>query len=158
MEKKLYGNYTRMAWAKLNKYWRQHPTKQELYRHLPTITKTIQVNRNRHSGNCWRSKNELISNRILWTPSYGREKAGQPVRTYIQQLYADTGWSLNDYPGAMDDREGWRDRVREIRVRSATWWWWWWYSKNVGIMVTVWLMDREPGVQLQVELYQRIKK
>ena len=31
MEKKLEGNYTRMLRAILNKSWRQHPTKQQLY-------------------------------------------------------------------------------------------------------------------------------
>ena len=31
MEKKLDDNYTRMLWAILNKSWRQHPTKQQLY-------------------------------------------------------------------------------------------------------------------------------
>ena len=43
MEKKLYGHYTRMLRAILNKSWRQHPKKQQLYGHLPPITKTIQV-------------------------------------------------------------------------------------------------------------------
>ena len=37
MEKKLDGNYTRMLRAILNKSWRQHPTKQQLYGHLPPI-------------------------------------------------------------------------------------------------------------------------
>ena len=40
MEKKLDGNYKRMLRAILNKSWRQHPTKQQLYGHLP-IKKTI---------------------------------------------------------------------------------------------------------------------
>ena len=44
MDKKLYGNYTRILRAILNKSWRQHPTKQQLYGHLPPITKTIQAN------------------------------------------------------------------------------------------------------------------
>ena len=35
MEKKLDSNYTRMLRAILNKSWRQHPTKQQLYGHLP---------------------------------------------------------------------------------------------------------------------------
>ena len=39
MEKRLDGNYTRMLWAILNMSWRQHPTKQQLYSHLPPITK-----------------------------------------------------------------------------------------------------------------------
>ena len=47
MEKKLDGNYTRMLRAILNKSWRQHPTKQQLYGHLPPITKTIKIWRTR---------------------------------------------------------------------------------------------------------------
>ena len=43
MEKKLVCNYTRMLRAILNKSWRQHPTKHQLYGHLPSIMKTIQV-------------------------------------------------------------------------------------------------------------------
>ena len=35
MEKKLDGNDSRMLRAILNKSWRQHPTKQMLYGHLP---------------------------------------------------------------------------------------------------------------------------
>ena len=43
MKKKLNGNYTRMLRAILNTSWRQHPTKQLLYGHLPAITKTIKI-------------------------------------------------------------------------------------------------------------------
>ena len=39
MEKKIDSNYTRMLQAILNKSWRQLPTKQQLYGHLPPITK-----------------------------------------------------------------------------------------------------------------------
>ena len=63
LEKKLDGNYTRMPRAVLNKSWRQHPT------------------RTRHAGLCWSSKDELISDVLLWTPTYGRANAGRPVRT-----------------------------------------------------------------------------
>ena len=66
----------------------EHPTKPQLYGHLPPITKTIKVRRTRHAGHCWRSRDELISV-LLWTPSYGRAKAGRPARTYIQQLCED---------------------------------------------------------------------
>ena len=41
MERKLDGNYTRMMQVILNKFWRQYPTKQQLYGQLPPITKTI---------------------------------------------------------------------------------------------------------------------
>ena len=43
MEKKLDGNYTRMLRAILNKSWRQLPTKQQPYGHLPLITKTLKL-------------------------------------------------------------------------------------------------------------------
>ena len=76
MEKKLDGDYTRMLRAILNKSWRQHPTKHQLYGHLPQITKTIKVRRTRHAGHCWRSRDELISDVFLWTPSHGWAKVG----------------------------------------------------------------------------------
>ena len=50
LEKKLDGNYTRMLRAILNKSWQQHPTRHQLYGHLPPIMKTIQVRRTRHAG------------------------------------------------------------------------------------------------------------
>ena len=124
-EKKLDGNYTRMLRAILNKARRQHPTKHQLYGHLSPITKTIQVRRVRQTGHCWRSRDELVSDVFLWTPTYGRDKAGRPARTYIQQLCEDTGCSPEDLPEAMNDREKWRERVRDIRANDMTWWWWW---------------------------------
>ena len=90
LEKKLDSNYTRMLRAILNKSRRQHPTRHQLYGHLTPITKTIPVRRTRHAGHCWRSRDELISDVLLWTPKYGWAKAGRPVRTYIQQLCEDT--------------------------------------------------------------------
>ena len=114
---------------------RQHPTKQQLYGHLPPITKTIQVKQTRHAGHSWRSRDELVRDILLWTPSRGWTKAGRTARTYIQQLCADTGCSLEDLPGAMDDREGWRERVKEICTYSTTWWWWWWWWWNISVNV-----------------------
>ena len=115
LEKKLDGNYTKMLRAILNKSWRQHPTRHQLYGHLPPITKTIQARRTRHAGHCWRSREELISDVLLWTPTYGQAKSGQPARTYIEQLCEDTGCSPENLPEAMNNREKWRQRVRDIR-------------------------------------------
>ena len=69
LEKKLDGNYTRMLRAILNKSWWQHPTRHQLYGHPPPITKTIQVKRTRHAGHCWRSRDELIRDVLLWAPT-----------------------------------------------------------------------------------------
>ena len=120
LEKKLDGNYTRMLRAILNKSWRQHPTRRQLYGHLPPITKTIQVRLARHAGHCWRSKDELVSDVLLWTPTYGQAKAGRPARTCIQQLCEDTGCNPEDLPEAMNDREKWREMVKDIRAGGTT--------------------------------------
>ena len=145
LEKKLDDNCTRMLRAILNKSWRQHPTRHLLYGHLPPITKTIQVRRTRHTGHCWRRRDELIRDVLLWTPTHGRAKAGRPARTYIQQLCEDTHWvplsyglvphlskklsklllcedtgcCPEDLPEAMNDREKWREKVRDIRATST---------------------------------------
>ena len=73
-----------------------------------------------YAGHCWRSKDEVVSDVLLWTPAYGLSKAGRPARTYIQQLCDDTGCNLEDQPEAMNDRETWRERVRDIRASRTT--------------------------------------
>ena len=95
MEKKLDGNYTKMLRAILNKSWRQHPLKQQLFGHL-TPHHESHLRRTRHAGHCWRSRDELIWDVLLWISSHGRAKAGWSARTYIQQLYADTVCSPED--------------------------------------------------------------
>ena len=95
-----------------------------MYGHLPSITKTIKIRRARHAGHCWRSRDELVSDVLIWTPSHGQAKAGRPARTYIQQLCEDMGCSSEEQPEAMNDRKWWQERVRDIRVDGTTRWWW----------------------------------
>ena len=159
----------------MNKSWQQHPTKHQLYGPVPPITKTIKVRRTRHAGHCWRSKDELISDVLLWTPTYGRAKAGRPARTYIQQLCENTGCSLKDLPEAMNDKEKWRESVRVIRASDTTWWWWWWWwtlfqvTRDVSYLVTwyereiTWLLrgwlikwSPVPNSTVNIHIYCRI--
>ena len=49
-----------------------------------------------------------------------RAKAGRPARTYIQQLCEDTGCGSEDLPEEMNDREEWRERVRDNRASGTT--------------------------------------
>ena len=65
---------------------------------------------------------ELICDFLLWTPSHGRASVGQLARIYLHQFCADTEHSLEDLSGAMDDKDGWKEKIREIRAGSATWW------------------------------------
>ena len=73
-----------------------------------------------YTGHCWRSKDEFISDGLLWTTTYGQAKAGRPARTHIQQLCEDTGCNSEDLPKAMNDREKWRERVKDICAGGMT--------------------------------------
>ena len=55
--------------------------------HQSSILKTIQIRRTRYVGHCWRSKDKLISDVLLWTPSYGCTRVEQPARTSTIALY-----------------------------------------------------------------------
>ena len=92
----------------------------------PPLRKLPKLDETRHAGHCWRSRDEFISDILLWTLLHGRAKAGRPAWTYIQQLCEDTGCSSEDLPEAITDREEWRERVRDIHVSGKTRWWWWW--------------------------------
>ena len=108
IEKKLVNKCTRMLRDILNKSWKQYPTKQRVCGQLP-----------RYVGHCWRGNDELISEVLLWTPSFGRTSVRQPARTYLQQLCTDTGYGLEDLPEAMDDRDGLRERERERELGKS---------------------------------------
>ena len=64
-------------------------------------------------------------------PTYGWAKAGRPARTYTQQLCEDTECSPEDLPEAMNDREKWRERVRDICASGTTCCCWWWFDCEV---------------------------
>ena len=46
----------------------------QLYGQLPPITKIIEVRRTRHVGHYWRSRDELISDVLLWTQHMAEQK------------------------------------------------------------------------------------
>ena len=114
-----------MLRAILNKSWRQHLTKHQLYGHLTPITKTIKARRTIHVGRAHKWCTPMDA-------SYGQAKAGWSARTYIQQLRQDKGCSPEDLPEAMNDREKWQERVRDILTSGTTWWWWWWWWRKLS--------------------------
>ena len=83
-QKKLDTNYTRMLRAILNKSWRQHPTRHQLYGHLPPIMKTIQARQTRHAGHCWRSKDDLISDVLLLTEQKQDNQLKHTYSSYVR--------------------------------------------------------------------------
>ena len=116
----------RMLWAILNKSWRQHPIKQQLYGHLLPITKTIQVKRTRGTHK-WHTPVEPFK----WT-SKGLDNQLEPTYNSSEQIHdialktSRKRWTIET--GRERERE--RERVRDIRAGSKTWWWWWWWSSD----------------------------
>ena len=53
----------------------------------------------------------------LWISAHGHVSVGRPVRTYMNS--GDTGCSLEDLLGAMDERDRWRKRESEKSMLSV---------------------------------------
>ena len=107
LETELDENYTRLLYGAVNKSWKQHPTEQQLYGHIPPITQTIQLRRARQLGNAVEVRTKLINDILLWTPTHGHTSVGHLAKTYIRQLCMDTGCCLEDLP-----RPTWKDGKR----------------------------------------------
>ena len=105
-----------MLLAIWNKSCKQHPTKQQLYGHLPPILKP---HPNRTYKICRTLLEKQGRTRTWLSPIHGPASVGWLARTYSHQLCADTGCRLEDLPGAMDDRDGWRDREPGKSLLSA---------------------------------------
>ena len=76
--------------------------------------KNTEVRQAKYTWHYKRRKYKLISNILLWTFIHGCASVGQPARTYSYQVYMDTGCSLEDLPGAMDDRNRWRESGKYV--------------------------------------------
>ena len=96
--------------------------KKQLYGYLPPIWQTIQIRWTRLVGHSWKSRDKLISKVFLWATTQGRPNAGQHTKTYIHQFCADAGCQLENLPRVINNRDGWRERVRGIHASSMTWW------------------------------------
>ena len=121
LEKKIDGTYTRLLRAITNKSWRDHLTNEQLYGNIPKISKSIRMQRLRFAGHCWRSKDEVASDLVLWQPQHGNLSRGRPAKTYIDQLRDDNDLLTTDeIKTTMNDREGWRKYVMDYRA-SSTW-------------------------------------
>ena len=104
-----------MLRAILDMHGSTHSSKEHLYSNLVQITSAIKERKTRFAGHCYRNKDEVVSDLILWTPKHGKEKFGRPSKTYTKQLTENTDCQLKDLPKAMDNREYWRARVNMVR-------------------------------------------
>ena len=82
LEKKLDGNYTRMLRAILNKSWWQHPTRHQLYGHLPPITKTTDDDDDLYREKIFQNCASKISEQV-WLSQLSPEKPKLSLGTRI---------------------------------------------------------------------------
>ena len=80
------------------------PYKTAVVGHLPPI----EVSQASHAGHCWRSKDELISNILQWTP------INWPPNKNLHSLAV---WTLEDLPREKADR----DRGQREQKNSYCW-------------------------------------
>ena len=93
------GNLFDYVYGKLWKYWNVN-------------------NEAKHLENCWRIKDELISDILLLTPTNRLTSVSWPTKVYIHLLCMEVRYCLEDLPRAMANRDGWQERVKVILAIS----------------------------------------
>ena len=78
------------------------------------------IRRLRFIGHCWRKKDEVISDLLLWEPKHGARKRGRPALTYVDQLQNDTGLSIVELKNIMENWREWMKLVNGVPVRSKS--------------------------------------
>ena len=98
--------------------WPQRISNNVLYDNLSKISKTIATQRVSFAGHFVHSK-EVVHKLILWKPKCGKNTIGRTARNFINQLTDDTNLDKEDLETAMSDREYWKNKVIEVRLRST---------------------------------------
>ena len=75
----------------------------------------------------WRTHKRRFLTRTCW-----------PTNKDLHQLCVDTWYTLEDLPGAVDDRDEWWERFREIHTVSVTRWWWCIYTSYLDLSLLNW--------------------
>ena len=93
--------------------------------------------RTRHAGQYWRSRDELISDIFLWTPSHGRAKANDQLKPIYNSSMLIQDIALKTY------REQWTIEKRSGRGSGRfaleAWTWGWWLVKSLfALWRTLW--------------------
>ena len=117
IKKKLDGNYTRMLRAILNKSWKQHP-------HEATAERPLSSHLKNHPNQTCSTLLEKQGRTHKWRSSMEPFHIDVPVFAdkpiaYLHQVCMDSGCYLEDLPRVMDDRDIWREWVRDICVFST---------------------------------------
>ena len=117
LERSLDGCYTRMLRAALNISWQSFVPNKELYGTLPRISDKVAWRRLGLAGHCFRHKELLAGELVLWEPTHGRRGRGRPSATFIDTLKRDLGTDDKlELEVCMTSQEDWRAR-RAARLR-----------------------------------------
>ena len=117
LERSLDGCYTRMLRAALNISWQSFVPNEELYGTLPRISDKVAWRRLGLAGHCFRHKELLAGELVLWEPTHGRKGRGRPSATFIDTLKRDLGTDDKlELEVCMTNQEDWRAR-RAARLR-----------------------------------------
>ena len=128
---KLDDNYTRMLRAILNESGRQHPTRHQLYSHLPPIMKTIQVRWTRHAGHCWKSRDVLIVMYSYGPPHMAEQKQDDQLKhTYSSYV-----------------------RIRDVALKTCWRWWTIWRGGERGSGISVLATQHDDDHYIYIYVY-----
>ena len=108
MHKRLDGCYTNLLRRAQNLSWKDHHTLHEIYGTIPKLSERLAQRRARFAGHCYRAKDEIISDLIMWKASSSRKL------TFPDVISRDTGIQVNELPTAMADKDFWRTVVLGI--------------------------------------------
>ena len=89
--------------------WKNHPTKQQIYGNIPSVSTSVGARRVQFAGHCCRAENEVISTLLLWKPSQSRGRS----LSYPALISRDTGIMEKDLGKVMMAREVWRSLARQ---------------------------------------------
>ena len=132
LERKLDGNYTRML-SSIKQVLAITPHETPTIRTLAPHHENYTSQTNQTRGTLLEKQGRAHKRCTPVDPHIWMCKS-RMTSTNLQQLCEDTGCNPEDLPEAMNDREKWRERVRDIRADGATWWWWWYFSGKFKII------------------------
>lgn len=110
LQNRLDGAYTRLLMRVKNISWRQHKTKDEIYGNLHPISDVVAIRRTRFAGHCYRAKDQVVSDVLLLRLQ--RPVRGKRPFSYLDSITRDSKVSLDDLPTLMNDRDRWKDVVK----------------------------------------------
>ena len=95
----------------LNIHWIHKINNGILYWKLERLSNKIIRRRLKFGGHCLRREDEVVSDVVVWQPTYGTRRRGRPPDSYIKNLERDTGLRENDLRAAMMNRDVWKSKT-----------------------------------------------